>query len=520
MKLSIAKTLGLTALVSAQAFAQAPSNDSLNDRLNELDQKIRVVERLNEIQQEEAKAAAAKAPKILAGEGGLGVSSADGAYVLKVRGFVQPQAVYFLSNAGTRTATAQGVNPAVTANANGVNSFSIKRLQSDIQGSAGKQIDYRLHVNFAAGTADVQDAYIDWKIKPEFSFRVGKFKPPTGLERLFSYSRAPFIEASFVPALQPNRDLGIQVFGDWQKGLLEYQLGYFAGARDGQNNTGDNNDAKDFYGRLFTHPFSKTGNEWLTGFGVGVSASYGEQLQIQTPGTIAVVTATSPGANTASATALPTLIPNPNASANPLPSYSTGRQSFFAFNAGDTVDGVVSRISPQAYYYAGPFGLIAEYTQTTQNVRRAVTGAAGGVVEKDLTNKAWAVTGSWFVTGDKNSYKSIKIKKANTFPSFESIGAIELLARATGIKIDDAAFSPLGTNLTQTYANASTQASEALGLGGAVKWYLNNSLNILVSYEQTSFTGGTGTAATAALAPVVADRETEKVVSTAFNLSF
>jgi phosphate-selective porin OprO/OprP len=512
------KLLGLGALVSISGFAQAQSNDSLNARLDELDQKIRVVERLNEIAAEDAKAAAAKAPKILAGEGGLGVSSADGAYVLKVRGFVQPQAVYLLGNSGTVAVPA--TSPVRTQSTAGVDNFSIKRLQSDILGSVGKQLDYRLHVNFAAGTADVQDAYLDWKIKPEFAFRVGKFKPPTGLERLFSYSRAPFVEASFVPALQPNRDIGIQVFGDYEKGLVEYQLGYFAGARDGQNNTTDNNDEKDIYGRLFSHPFSKTGNEWLTGFGVGISASVGTHYEYNTSSTVSVVTATSATANTPSTSAAPTAVPNPAASPNTLTSYSTGRQGFFSYNAGDTA-GKTTRYSPQAYYYAGPLGVIAEYSVTTQNVRRLVTvGTTPTVIDNDLTNKAWAVTASYFLTGDKNAYKSIKIKKANTFPSFESIGAVEILGRATGIKIDDKAFAPLGANLTQTYANASTQASEALGLGLALKWYLNNSVNIFVGYEQTKFTGGTGTAAAAAVAPVIVDRDVEKVVTTAFNVSF
>ena len=163
----------------------------------------------------------------------------------------------------------------------------------------------------------------------------------------------------------------------------------------------------------------------------------------------------------------------------------------------------------------------SEYTATTQNIRRLVTVSGTPTpIENELTNTAWAVTGSWFLTGDKNSYRGIKIKKANTFPTFESIGAVELLGRASGIQIDDKAFAALGANLSQTYADPAKQASEALQLGVAVKWYLNNSVNIFVAYEQTKFTGGTGATANGANAAIVADRDTEKAVTTAFNVSF
>jgi phosphate-selective porin OprO/OprP len=498
-------------LAVAQAQSNA-SNDSLLQRIDELDQQIRVVARLNEIAQEEAKAAAAKAPKVSAGENGFSLASPDGAYSIKLRAFAQLQGLNYLSNATPTSNTT--VTPNVTTNTKSGGSYSIKRLQPDVGGSLGKQLDYRVHFNIASGTVDPLDVNLDWKILPEFSIRLGKFKSPSGLERLISTPRAPFIEGSFVTALQPNRDIGVQAFGSFKEGLLEYQAGIFNGARDGQSSTGDNTKDKDLYGRVFSQPFTKFGPEILQGLGFGISGSRGYHADYNNAAVTAnVVTATSGTANTPSGTASPTVVTSTASVSNGIVSYGTGRQTIFTYAAQDTSEGTLTRLSPQAYWYFGPFGVIAEYTQSTQNIRRAA-------FNEDLTNSAWAITGSWFLTGEKNNYKNIKVKKANTFPTLDGIGAVELLARVHGLKIDDKAFDSLTTNRTVRYADPSRQVSKAVGAGGAVKWYLNSNVLIFASYEYTKFTGGSGTAATSALNPVVKDREAEQVLSASVNVAF
>jgi phosphate-selective porin OprO/OprP len=515
MNLKNLKLLGFGALVSIAGFAHSQSTDSgLNDSLlQDLDQRVRVLDRLREIDDENAKAAAAKAPKISAGEGGFGISSADGAYSIKLRGFVQGQGVSFLSNATPVTKTT--VTPNTTANGPSVSAYSIKRLQADIGGSLGKQFDYRYHINYSAGTADLLDVNLDWKILPEFNVRLGKFKPPTGLERLLTPARAPFIEGSFVTALQPNRDIGFQFFGSVSEGLVDYQAGLFNGARDGQNNTGDNNIDKDVYARVFAQPFLKSDLDFLSGFGVGVSGSVGHHGQYNVAEVKAnVTTSTSATNNTPAAGGAPlTAVTTVASVSNGISTYSTGRQTVFSYASQDTSEGRVARISPQAYYYYGPFGLIAEYTSTKQNIRRAT-------FNKDLTNTAWALTASYFITGEKNDYKKIKVKKNNTFPTLDGIGGIELLGRIHALNIDDHAFDSLTTNRTVRYADPSKQVTEALGYGAAIKWYLNSNVVLFAGYEYTQFTGGAGTTAAAAVNPVVKDREAEKVLSGSFNVSF
>jgi phosphate-selective porin OprO/OprP len=504
--------IALSGTLGVARAQQTPDNDSLLQRIEELDQQIRVVARLNEIAQEDAKAAAAKLGKASAGEGGYSLSSADGAYALRIRAFVQLQGQHFLGNAGTlsRSAAVPSTNPDTTRSIEPVGAYTIKRLQPDISGALGKNFDWRVHVNLAAGTVDALDVNLDWKILPELNLRAGKFKPPTGLERLIASPRAPFIDGSFVTVLQPNRDLGLQLYGDVGKGLLEYQAGLFNGARDGQNNTTDNNNDKDLYVRLFASPFARSESEWVRGFGLGVSGSRGKHNQYNAPAQRAVAASSS---NAPTGTTPVTVTP----SVSGIGSYSTGRQTFFSYNnSADTSEGTLTRISPQASYYAGPLGIIAEYTQTTQTLRLAT-------FSNELTNKAWAVTASWFLTGEKNVYKTIKVKKANTFPSLDGIGAVELLGRVHGIQIDDKAFEALSATPSQRYADPAKSASAATGYGLALGWYLNSNVKIFASYERTDFTGGTGISArtgTTPADPVVEDRDSEQVLSLTFNTLF
>jgi phosphate-selective porin OprO/OprP len=163
------------------------------------------------------------------------------------------------------------------------------------------------------------------------------------------------------------------------------------------------------------------------------------------------------------------------------------------------LDGVLYRYSPQAYYYAGPFGVIAEYTATTQAVRNETD-------EADLTNSAWAVTGSWILTGENNDYRSgPKVAKPNNWPEGGDFGAVELLVRVHGITIDDQVAGAFGPT------NQNNGIESALSAGVALGWYLNTVFKIFASYEHTRFTN---------VAAAPADRDMENVLSFSFNLAY
>ena len=134
----------------------------------------------------------------------------------------------------------------------------------------------------------------------------------------------------------------------------------------------DNNVDKDFAARIFAHPFQNTGLVLLQGLGVGFAVSY-----VDASG---------------------------NATSTNLPEYRTpGQQRFFAYRGGSTAT-IASderlRLSPQGYYYYGPFGLLAEYVTVSQEVERTIAGLTR---EGELDHDAWQVAVSYVLTGEDST---------------------------------------------------------------------------------------------------------------------
>src|ERR1043165_6352381 len=83
--------------VGTRTFAQTnPAPKSVDERLNELEQEIRVLKRQKEADQEAADAKKKETPVVTAGADGFGFKSADGAFVLKLRGQIQTDARFYL----------------------------------------------------------------------------------------------------------------------------------------------------------------------------------------------------------------------------------------------------------------------------------------------------------------------------------------------------------------------------------------------------------------------------------------
>src|SRR5215203_3427905 len=349
---------------TAQEEAQEPVQPpTVEERLDELDQKIRVLNRKTEIDKEAAAEKAKTAGQATAGKDGFSVKSADGNFVLKLRGYTHFDGRFFQSD-DQRPAT---------------DTFTLRRVRPIFEGTVYKIFDFRIMPDFGGGQTVLQDAYIEGRFTPAFRVRAGKFKPPVGLERLQSATEIFFAERSYPTGLVPSRDVGIQVSGDIAGGVANYAVGWFNGVVDG-GNTGDvdTEDDKDAAARIFFTPFAK-GVGPLKGLGFGVAASQGS-----TTGTL-----------TAAA----------------LPAYRTpGQQTFFSYRTDGTApnpviaDGGRTRLSPQGYLYVGRFGLLTEYVQSTQEVRR-------GTEVEELENEAWQVAASWVIHGGDASFRGVAPKQ-------------------------------------------------------------------------------------------------------------
>jgi hypothetical protein len=165
----------------------------------------------------------------------------------------------------------------------------------------------------------------------------------------------------------------------------------------------------------------------------------------------------------------------PSTTGGTLPGYFTdGQQQFFAYNpTGGAV--VVAdqdhwRISPQAYYYYGPFGLLGEYAISDQAVRR--TGVAP-FSSAHLENTAWDVSASWVLTGEDATFAGGVIPRHPFNPAQGDWGALQLVGRYAELSIDSAAF-PL-------FSDPTTSARSAAAWSAGLNWYLNR--NVMVKLE-------------------------------------
>lgn len=392
----------------------------------QLDQRIRVLERKLELQQEADAAAAKKTATVSASDKGFAIQSADKSFQFKFRGLLQADGRFFLDDQAPRTN----------------DGFLLRRVEPTFELTFAKVAFLRIQPNFAPDSATVSDAYGELRLNPAFNVRAGKFKEPLTLENLQSSSAIRFNERGFPTELGANRDFGVQLGGKLlSDGWLSYAVGVFNGApdgRDGAQQPGSDN-RKEIAARLFAEPF-KNGSGFLQGLGFGISGSFGEK---EGTGDLAKVKYRTPGQN-----------------------------GFFSYLSTISADGDHTRISPQAYFYHDSFGLLGEYIVSKQ----AVTD---GTNSTDIENKAWQAVASYVLTGEDNGYGTIQPKHGL---GDDGWGAFEVLARYGQLDIDNDAF-PL-------YADPTKSASKADTLGVGVNWYATRNLKIALAYTRTTFDGG------------------------------
>ena len=455
------------------------TNAAAEKPIGELDQEVKILQRNRELDQEAAEAKAKEAPKISVGDQGFSLSSANGNFAVQFKGVLQVDSRSFFDDHG------------ITGN----DGFLLRRARPILQGTVFRDFDFLFVPDFGTGsnggnngntpTPQIYDAYLNYRYNPAIQFQAGKFKSPIGLEQLEADRDIIFNERMLPTDLVPNRDVGFELHGDLFNGIVSYAAGVFTGVGDARNSSNsDFEDDKAFEGRLFFQPFKKLSLSPLTGLGFGVGGSF-EDMQ---------------GTNTAGL---------PNTTGGSLPGYATvGQQQFFAYNptnATVVANGQHWRLSPQAYYYYGPFGLLGEYVISDQRVKRIGAGAQPSAY---LENTAWGLTGSWLLTGEDATYGTVVPRHSFNFRE-GGWGAWQVAVRYSQLDIDPDAF-PL-------FSNPATSAKSAKEWSVALNWYLNRNVRVNLSYSQARFDGGGGSGSSA---PANVIRQDEKVLFTRVQLAF
>jgi phosphate-selective porin OprO/OprP len=404
---------------------------ALEQKVDEIDQRSRIVDRKIELLEEAAAARKATDPVIALGEKGFSFKSGDGLFTLKIGAILQLDGRQYLGDK-----TLAGKAP---------DTFLARKARPVLQATFFDVADLRLMPEFGNASVGLWDAYVDLRPLSWFTVRGGKFKTPLALQRYQSEAAVVFPERAFPTTLAPNRDAGFEGLISVLGGAVTLEGGVFNGNNDNSIEDLDVNHAKDFAGRLFVQPWKTDPHSLLANLGFGLGASTGNLK-----GTAAI------------------------------PGYrSPGQQTYFTYLSGTATDATVytkgrrTRWSPQGYFYAGPFGLLGEFIQERVHVIK-------GTNAKQLEHQAWQVEGE-FVLGGKPLFEGVQVD-APFQPSKQHWGALELAVRYQAIDFDDATF-PIFAD-----PNASATAANAFGL--ALNWHWSRNIKLSFAYDHTRFDGG------------------------------
>lgn len=439
-------SLGALAALPLAASAQTDASSeiqALREQIRQLDQKLRVLERKQELK-DEAAAAAPKAPVVTAAPAGFGLTAADKANELRLRALVQFDARFFLDDGAPNR-----------------DQFLLRRIRLPFTGTVGGIYEFNVTPELGGGnntssTVALWDAFVAAKFSPAVGVRAGKFPSAVGLE---PGANRHFIESPFVNSLLPNRDLGVELFGTLGGGFVEYRLGVVTGQ---PNNTtafgGASPDQADgdrtIAGRITVSPFLHSSDKALSKLSLGVGFSRGNEVGVA-------------GANLS------------NGLSNIV---SQAQQTIFNFGPALYAAGEHLRISPSVEWYPGtPFSAAAEYAFERQDIAVNAAGLTQG-----FENSAWRVTTGYVLTGEEATKAGVTPKAAFA-PGGAGWGAFEVVARISGLDVDSALTRPLsagGAGLSR--ANNITGAF-AYGIG--VNWYLTRNARFLVNLENTEYDG-------------------------------
>ena len=442
---------------SLEQHQNPPAAPPPSAQVDALDQKVQILERERQDDQDAAATLAKSQPKFSLTQNGFSFSSADSNFVAQLHGIIQLDSRSFFQDGGN----------------NGTDGFLLRRARPIFTGTVFRDFDFNFTPDFGGSTVQIFDAFLNYHYNQALQLEAGKFKAPIGLEALQADRDILFNERALATDLVPNRDLGVELHGDLLGGAISYAAGLFNGDTDYNGTTVNTplQDDKAGEGRLLFQPWKNTSVNALSGLGFGVAGSYLANH------------------------------PQTNSTTGLTPGYTTdGQQKFFTYNAGVNASGQGWRLSPQGYYFYGPLGIQGEYVISDQRVSLAKKSA-------DLQNTAWEATGSWVLTGEDASYNGVT--PLHPFdPRIGQWGALQVVARYAQLEVD-------GNTFKDGFASSAKSADGADVWSVGLNWYLNRDIRADVSFSHTTFDGFTGKAA-----PGVVQAQAENVLFTRFQIAF
>lgn len=149
------------------------------------------------------------------------------------------------------------------------NGFSVGNARLQVKGEIDNSFGYQLQTNFIKSPA-LLDANMYYNFSPQFFVKAGLFKTPFSGEFLTGAAAIDFVNRStVVNQLAPNRQIGLQLGGNFSENRLRYNIGVFNG--NGFNTNQNSDEQFLFVGRLETRIPTERGSENKILFGVNAS---------------------------------------------------------------------------------------------------------------------------------------------------------------------------------------------------------------------------------------------------------
>ena len=368
-------------------------------------------------------------------EKGATIRSVDDAYALRIRAVLQTDLRLFVNDEHRYT-----------------DQFLFRRARLYVEGKASRVVTFRLMPDFGNGQTVLYDAWVDLRAIDALRLRIGKAKPPFGLERLQNDTSTTFAERAQPTSIAPNRDIGVELHGDLFEQTVSYSLGVFNGVGDNGLSDGDIDDPKELGARIEVGPFSHLSSPHVSKLRLGFAITRGKETG--------------------------------NATSTYLSTYRTfGQNAFFTWltdTTGNTpannalAAGMHNRGTFQLYWPTGPLALLAELTETEQHVARQSQ-------TRGVHARAWNATASYVLTGEDASFDG----PTPTHPfdwSKRRFGAVELAARASELHLSDNAFPLL--------ADPTKSARDATEWVVGVNWYPTAQLKMVANFARSTFESG------------------------------
>lgn len=365
---------------------------------------------------------------------GFSLASDDGANTLRIGGQLQADSTFFPGD------EAQTLSDEVR----------LRRARLQLRATTAKHFDFRLLLDFADARIQILDAVFETTFLDELRLRIGKEKSPVSFDRLQSSTALHFLERTPTAGFGTNRDLGLQLAGKFNKGVIDYQLGLWDGTPDGATVEQNVGDTFDFAGRLTFQPFLHADLPALKNLQIGVSGSYGKETGTQ--------------------------------AAAQLATYRTsGRATWFRYASGTELaataiaDGDRVRLGAHLYWQYGPVHVFAEAIQSSQDITLADR-------TETITNLGYGTQASFVLTGEDASWNGLTPSRSFD-PKNGGWGALELAVRWGQVLIDDLAFDAGFADLNRSAKGLST-------LTFGLNWYLDRQVKLQANLELSTFDGG------------------------------